>query len=294
MDPIESFIKYLKFEKRLSPHSVIAYENDLKQFAQYLKAEYDIDKPSDANHQFIRSWVVHLMESKMVTTSVNRKISSLKAFYKFLIREKLIGMNPMAKIQSPKNAKKLPHFVEEKNMDLLEIEMEKASDFEGRRDLLIIELLYSTGMRRAELVNLKEKDINLHSHTVKVLGKRNKERIIPLTAELVNLIKEYQAVRSKAGLDKSEHLFITSKGQPIYPGAVYRVVKNSLTKVTSMKKRSPHVLRHSFATHLLNRGADLNAIKELLGHANLAATQIYTHNTIEKLKSVYSKAHPKA
>jgi len=290
----EAFTKYLRFEKRLSPHTVISYTNDLAQFYAYLKGIYSLEDIKEVSHSIIRSWIVSLMDDKLSPRSVNRKISTLKSFYKFLVREKVLEINPMHKIQSPKNPKRLPVFVEESKMNALIEDVSFSDDFEGRRNLLIIELLYSTGMRRIELVNLKEIDINFHNCTVKVLGKRNKERLIPLTDGIITLIKEYIKERSKAVQANSDYLFLTEKGNHIYPGAVYRIVKTSLEKVTTLAKKSPHVLRHTFATHLLNNGANLNAIKELLGHANLAATQIYTHNTIEKLKSVYLKAHPKA
>ena len=290
----EDFINYLRYEKRLSPHTVIAYSNDLDQFFIYLKSVYSLDNIKEVNHSVIRSWVVSLMENKIIARSVNRKISTLKSYYKFLLREKLLDVNPMHKIQSPKNPKRLPVFVEESKMNSLIEDVTFEDDFVGRRNLLIIEMLYSTGMRRIELVNLKESAINYYNSTVKVLGKRNKERLIPLTSGLIVLIKEYVAQRDKTIQAKDDFLFLTEKGNQIYPGAVYRIVKDALNKVTTLSKKSPHVLRHTFATHLLNNGANLNAIKELLGHANLAATQIYTHNTIGKLKSVYSKAHPKA
>ncbi len=290
----KAFTDYLRFEKRLSPHSVLAYSNDLAQFYIYLKNVYSMDDIRQVNHTIIRSWIVSLMDNKITPRSVNRKISTLKSYYKFLLREKVLDINPMNKIQSPKNPKRLPVFVEESKMNALIEDVNFANDFEGRRNLLIIELLYSTGMRRIELVNLKESDINFRNQTVKVLGKRNKERLIPLHPEMVLLIKEYIEQRNKSVQAKEDFLFLTEKGNHIYPGAVYRIVKGSLEKVTTLAKKSPHVLRHTFATHLLNNGANLNAIKEILGHANLAATQIYTHNTIEKLKSVYSKAHPKA
>lgn len=290
----EAFTNYLRFEKRLSPHSVLAYANDLEQFYQYLKGAYSLDDIKEVNHSIIRSWIVSLMENKISARSVNRKISTLKSYYKYLLREKVLEINPMHKIQSPKNPKRLPVFVEESKMNALIEDVDFKDDFEGRRNLLIIELLYSTGMRRIELVNLKETDINFRSKTVKVLGKRNKERLIPLSDGVIELINEYLEQKNKTIQAKDGYLFLTEKGNHIYPGAVYRIVKGSLEKVTTLAKKSPHVLRHTFATHLLNNGANLNAIKELLGHANLAATQIYTHNTIEKLKSVYSKAHPKA
>jgi len=290
----EAFTNYIRFEKRLSPHSVLAYTNDLAQFFSYLKSVYSLENITEVNHSIIRSWIVNLIENKNSARSVNRKISTLKSFYKFLLREKVLDINPMHKIQSPKNPKRLPVFVEESKMNMLVENVSFPNDFEGKRNLLIIELLYSTGMRRIELVNLKETDVNFYNSTIKVLGKRNKERLIPLTPEMRDLIKEYMDVRKSSVKKENDFLFLTEKGNQIYPGAVYRIVKSSLEKVTTLAKKSPHVLRHTFATHLLNNGANLNAIKELMGHASLAATQVYTHNTIEKLKSVYSKSHPKA
>jgi integrase/recombinase XerC len=289
-----AFVNYLRFEKRLSPHSVLAYSNDLDQFFIYLKSVYLLEDIKAVNHSLIRSWIVSVMENKISARSVNRKISTLKTFYKFLLREKVLDINPMHKIQSPKNPKRLPVFVEESKMNALIEDVSFTPDFEGKRNLLIIELLYCTGMRRTELVNLRETDINFYNSTIKVLGKRNKERLIPLTNEMKELIKEYIEERNKSVQARTDYLFLTEKGNQIYPGAVYRVVRSSLEKVTTLSKKSPHILRHTFATHLLNHGANLNAIKELLGHASLAATQVYTHNTIEKLKSVYAKAHPKA
>lgn len=290
----DAFINYLRYEKRFSPHTVLAYSNDLEQFFLYLKNVYSLDDITQVNHSILRSWIVSLMENKISARSTNRKISTLKSFYKFLLREKIVDTNPMHKIQSPKNPKRLPVFVEKTKMDLLLDETSFKNDLTGRRNLLILEMLYATGMRRAELVNLKESDINFSNSTLKVLGKRNKERIIPIAAHLKKLIKEYIDKKEQEISSEENFLFATNKGKKIYPGLVYKIVNSSLKKVTTLGKKSPHVLRHTFATHLLNNGADLNAIKELLGHANLAATQIYTHNTIEKLKSVYLKAHPKA
>jgi len=301
----EAFINYLRYEKRMSPHTVLAYSTDLDQFYLYLKNVYSLTDIKEVNHSIIRSWVVSLMsekeripaksgENSYSSRSVNRKISTLKSYYKFLLREKILDINPMHKIQAPKNPKRLPAFVEESKMDMLSKEIPFENNFKGKRDLLIIEMLYATGMRRAELINLKETDLNFHNNTLKVLGKRNKERLIPMTSSLKKLIIEYIDERNKTIELKNNFIFVTEKGNQINPSAVYRSVKESLEKVTTLSKKSPHVLRHTFATHLLNNGANLNAIKELLGHANLAATQVYTHNTIEKLKSVYSKAHPKA
>jgi len=290
----ESFINYLRHEKRMSPHTVLAYSNDLEQFFDYLKKTYSLSDIKEANHSIIRSWVVSLIENKIGPRSANRKISTLKSFYKFLLREKALITNPMHRIQSPKIPKRLPAFVEESKMEALIYDVPFEDNFTGKRNFLIIEMLYSTGMRRAELINLKESDTNLINNTLKVLGKRNKERIIPITTELKKLIKEYVEEKRKSVQSKNNFLFVTEKGNQINPSSVYSVVRKSLEKITTLSKKSPHVLRHTFATHLLNNGANLNAIKELLGHASLAATQVYTHNTIEKLKSVYSKAHPKA
>ena len=290
----ESFINYLRHEKRMSPHTVLSYSTDLEQFYIYLKNVYQLQDIREVNHSVIRSWVVSLMENKISARSANRKISTLKSYYKFLLREKAVSINPMHKIQSPKIPKRLPVFVEESKMNALVDDVTFKNDFEGKRNFLIIEMLYSTGMRRAELISLKESDINFHNSTLKVLGKRNKERLIPMTSGLKILTKEYIAERNKTIESKNNFLFVTEKGNQINPSIVYNAVTKSLEKVTTLSKKSPHILRHTFATHLLNNGANLNAIKELLGHASLAATQVYTHNTIEKLKSVYSKAHPKA
>ena len=290
----DSFINYLRHEKRMSPHTVLAYSNDLEQFFEYLRNAYSIQEINEVNHSIIRSWVVSLIENKIGPRSANRKISTLKSFYKFLLREKVLSVNPMHKIQSPKISKRIPVFVEEIKMEALIYDVPFEDNFTGKRNFLIIEMLYATGMRRAELINLKESDTNLINNTLKVLGKRNKERIIPITTELKKLIKEYLEEKRKSIHAKNYFLFVTEKGNQINPSCVYSVVRKSLEKVTTLSKKSPHVLRHTFATHLLNNGANLNAIKELLGHSSLAATQVYTHNTIEKLKSVHSKAHPKA
>ncbi len=290
----ESFIEFLRFEKRMSPHTVLSYSTDLGQFYSYLERSYSLSDIKDVNHSVIRSWIVSLMENKIASRSVNRKISTLKSYYKYLLREKIVTENPMNKIQSPKNQKRLPVFVEESKMTSMNDKVVFMDDFGGKRNLLIIEMLYSTGMRRSELIHLKDSDIYFNNNTLKVLGKRNKERVIPYTAELKFLIKEYLAERNKHVPQKNNFLFVTEKGNQLNPSAVYRIVKEVLTQITTLTKKSPHVLRHTFATHLLNNGANLNAIKELLGHASLAATQVYTHNSIEKLKSVYSKSHPKA
>jgi integrase/recombinase XerC len=287
----DSFIQYLQFEKRFSSHTVVAYSTDLSQFYEYLASAYQVKEITEVNHLLIRSWIVQMMENKISARSVNRKITTLKTFYKFLLRQGIVTENPMLKIQSPKTSKRLPVFVEKEKMEQLLDHVEFGGGEEGVRNRLIIELLYATGMRLSELINLKESNVDLASGQLKVLGKRNKERIIPFGPELRRKIEEYMALRSgKAG----EYLLLRISGEKMYEKLVYTIVKQYLSLVTTNDKKSPHVLRHTFATHMLNNGADLNAIKELLGHASLAATQVYTHNTVEKLKSIHKQAHPKA
>jgi integrase/recombinase XerC len=305
----ERFIDYIQFEKRYSPHTVTAYRNDLDQFYAYLNRQYGIGDIGSVTHSMIRSWLVTLMETNITPRSIIRKISTLKSFYKFLLREGVVQVSPMKRIISPKTSKRLPVFVEKEKMEILMGQQEEKHDFPGFRDRLILELLYSTGMRLSELVNLKETDIDFHHSTLKVIGKRNKERLIPFSSVLAGSLKMYLELKKQylsvlsGGQDSSiipstayaiSPLLVTDKGTPVYPKFVYRIVTGSLTAVTTLEKKSPHVLRHTFATHLLNNGAELNAVKELLGHANLSATQVYTHNTIEKLKRVYKQAHPKA
>ncbi len=286
-----SFTEYLQFEKRFSNHTVVAYSTDLSQFIQYLETTYEIKELSEINHALVRSWVVTMMEQKVSARSVNRKITTLKTFYKYLLRQKTVTENPMIKIQAPKTSKRLPVFVEKEKMDLLLDNVDFGNDFEGIRNKLIIELFYATGIRLSELINLKEKDVNLSSCQLKVLGKRNKERIIPFGNELKNKMDDYLKLKPSAN---KEYFLIGKNEKKLSEKFVYTIVKMYLSGVTTIDKKSPHVLRHTFATHMLNNGADLNAIKELLGHANLSATQIYTHNTIEKLKNVHKQAHPKA
>ncbi len=291
----ESFLKYLQFEKRYSKHTVFSYNTDLDQLTAYLSEQYDGLPPEDVNHSTLRGWIVSLVEGKIQPKSINRKIASLRAYYKFLLKQGAIDKDPTTKIRLLKTSKKLPQFVNEKDMNLLLDNCEFSDDFTGLRDRLILELLYGTGIRLSELVSLKESDINPSNKTIKVLGKRNKERIIPFSSSLEKVIKEYQSEKKK--LSNSEYnaeLLVTDKGQPCYPMFVYRLVKKYLNLFTTIDKRSPHVLRHTFATHLLNKGAELNAVKDLLGHTSLAATQVYTHNSLEKLKSVFDQAHPKA
>ena len=291
----QDFIRYLQFEKRYSPHTILAYQKDLEQFQLYLKEQYETDYLSDVSYLMIRSWLVKLVENKISAKSVNRKISTLKTFFKYLIREGVIKENPMKKIISPKISKKLPVFIEQDKMDFLFDQVNFGEGYCAVRDKLILELFYETGMRLSELVNLKVTDINIYDCSIKVLGKRNKERIIPFNNNMKNSIINYFEIKNEvAGKEGENYFFVTEEGKKIYQKLVYRKVNHYLNEVTTLSKKSPHVLRHTFATHMLNNGADLNAIKELLGHANLSATQIYTHNTIEKLKSVYKQAHPKA
>jgi len=287
----DKFLEYLQYEKRSSKHTLLAYTNDLDQFIEYLHAVYQIIIITEINHIIIRSWIVSLMEQKITPRSVNRKITTLKTFYKFLLRQKAITENPMLKIQSPKTSKRLPVFVEKDKMDILLDNIGFEDDFEGHRDKLIIELFYATGMRLSELINLKDDDINMSKCQLKVLGKRNKERIIPFNDQLKELLKKYIKIKPAAS---ESYLFVNRKGKKLYEKFVYRIVNHYLSGVTTIDKKSPHVLRHTFATHMLNNGADLNAIKELLGHTNLSATQVYTHNTVEKLRNIHKQAHPKA
>jgi len=290
----ERFIQYIKFEKRFSPHTIVAYENDLQQFFTYLKVTYELDDIQAVNHSMIRSWMVSMMEAKISARSINRKITTLKSYYKFLLQSGTVKVNPMLKIQSPKTSKRLPVFVDEQKMDLLFDHVDFGEGYEAERDKLILEIFYATGMRLSELVNLKDKDIDLVNCQIKVLGKRNKERIIPFTNVLGRMIADYLEKKKENFSQNINHLFVTEKGKPIYQKLVYRIVTHRLGQVTTLDKKSPHVLRHTFATHMLNHGADINSIKEMLGHANLSATQVYTHNTIEKLKKVYKQAHPRA
>jgi integrase/recombinase XerC len=293
---LERFIQYIKFEKRYSPHTVSAYQSDLDQFFKFLnEPEQTINHPAEITYQHIRNWMVHLM-GEMTARSVNRKIATLRKYFKFLLREGVIVDNPASKIQSPKNVKHLPVVVEDEKLSaMLNNDEIFGDDFEGTRDKLVLEILFGTGIRLAELVGLKEQDINIYDGTIKVLGKRNKERIVPINHELKALLEQYIELKKKQFSDNiSLTLIVTNKGSDVYPKFIYLIVHKYLSYISTQNKRSPHVLRHTFATSLLNRGADLNAIKELLGHANLSATQVYTHNSVERLKSIYKQAHPKA
>ena len=294
---VEGFVAYISKEKRFSQHTVTAYTNDLQQFIDYLRDGLEIQAIREVDHHDIRSWIISILEDeKLQAVSVNRKISCLRSFYKYLVRNELMTKNPMERISSLKTKKKLPLFLEQGQMENLLDQMEFGGDFPGVRDKLLIELLYCTGMRRAELVGLKSSNVNFHKGELKVLGKRNKERIIPLSNTVLNLIEDYEHLRSThfLGPIEDEFLLVNDHGKQMSDGFVYRKVNRYLRLVTTIEKKSPHILRHTFATHMLNNGADLNAIKELLGHANLSATQVYTHNSIEKLTQIYKQAHPRA
>ncbi len=289
----ESFVNYLKFEKRCSSHTVVAYKNDLDQFVQFcieVVGEFNVKK---TDSKLVRSWIVHLMEKKLSARSVNRKITTVKSFFKYLLKELIVEKNPATYLSLPKIRKKLPNFVEENNLHHLLDDGFFDIDFKGIRDKLIITLLYGTGIRLAELLLLKDSDFDTKMCLIKVLGKRKKERIIPYPTSINSLLDAYLNIRNIEIGFKTERLLVTENGKPVYEKLIYRVVKNSLAKVTLLEKKSPHVLRHTYATHLLNKGADLNAVKELLGHANLAATQIYTHTSFERLHDIYKQAHPR-
>ncbi len=291
---IDSFLNYLRFEKRFSNNTVISYQNDLSQFEIYLKKNFE-EEAQSANYGMVRSWIVQLAENELDPLSINRKIASLRSYYKFLLRQELISKDPMGKIKVLKTKKKLPHFVKEPDMVLVLDHQQYDDDHAGWRDRLIIELLYGTGMRLSELINLKENQINLRERTIRVLGKRNKERVIPFSDSLVPIMENYRKARNKEVEARDHGCFVVSDtGSKCYPMLINRIVKKRLGADAAVEKRSPHVLRHTYATHLLNKGAEINAVKDLLGHSSLAATQVYTHNSTEKLKKAYDQAHPKA
>jgi integrase/recombinase XerC len=295
------FYTYLQFEKRYSLNTLDAYKVDLEQFSDFILTQYPDEDPEliSVHHRQIRAWIIQLMDQQITAKSVNRKISTLKTYFRFLLKQEAIQKNPMAKVIAPKMPKPLPVFIETNNMNslfgLIENEYPESNETEKfikARDGLIIEILYSTGIRRAELLGLKNESFNQSSKTVKVLGKGNKERIIPVSDELLKFVFEYIGIRNKL-VGEKEFLLVTEKGKKAYPGLIHNIVSSLLQHVSTLTRKSPHVLRHTFATHLSNSGAELNAIKELLGHASLASTQVYTHNTIDKLKDIHRHAHPK-
>lgn len=286
---VNFFLQHLQVERRLSPLTLRSYQIDLNQFLDFLLR--DNLSPLLVKSQNIRLWLVELSNQGIQNRSINRKLATLRTFYKYLQRRGDIQDNPMLSIRMVKTAKSLPNYVRESEMEqLVALHEEPKNTFEEVRDQLALMLLYGTGMRLAELLQLTHQQINLPAKTLRVIGKRNKERVIPMPQLLVDLIHRYQSLNPF----QNHHLIVTDKGEPAYPMFIQRLVKKYLGEVSTLEKQSPHILRHSYATHLLNRGADLNAIKELLGHANLAATQVYTHNSMEKLKEIYKQAHPKA
>ncbi len=286
---LNEFLNYLQSEKRYSPLTITAYKNDLEQFLLYNSEQYIVTDLSKIDHAMIRSWIVDMMDKEMSTRSVNRKIASLKSIYRYMMREGKVSINPTLKIMPPKTAKKLPVFVDQSSMEDLLDKVAFDKGYKGDRDKLIITLMYSTGIRLSELINIKLNDLNFNDSSIKILGKGNKERILPFSNELSQKLQSFVEDHNP-----KDWLFVTDKKKKLYPKLVYRIVNLYLSKVTTIDKKSPHVLRHTFATHMLNNGADLNAIKEFLGHTSLSATQVYTHNTIKKLSNIYKQAHPKA
>jgi len=290
---VNKFIDFLLIEKKYSQHTAVAYQKDIEMFQLFLKNEFSASKASDANYSQIRSWIVELVSTNISNRTINRKVSSLNSYYKFLLKIESIDLNPLTKHKALKVSKKLQIPFSETEITSV-LNTIDTNSFEGLRDKLIVELFYSTGMRRVELVNLQLSDIDTSQRQVKVLGKRNKERFIPLLSNVIKTHQAYLDARSKLKLvTDSRALLLTLKGVKVYEKLVYRVITNYFDTVSSKVKKSPHILRHSFATHLLNNGADLNSVKELLGHSSLAATQVYTHNSVAELKKVYEKAHPR-
>jgi integrase/recombinase XerC len=292
---IRSFINYLKFEKRFSGNTVVAYENDIVQFLDYLASQYNTESINEVTHHMIRSWMVSMIQAGITPKSVNRKLSSLRKYLLFLKRGGVISVNPAQKIVAPKIGKRLPHVIRKSEIDLLLDQYLPSGSFSEIRDRIIIILLYSTGMRRAELIELRDSDINFSNNSIIVTGKGNKQRLIPLTDEVIEELKIYIENRNEYfESKKTNYLILTDKGNKLYPKFVYNVVVKNISMVSSSLKRSPHILRHSIATHLSDENVEINALKALLGHSSLSSTQIYTHNSVEKLKKAYVKAHPKA
>ena len=292
---LQSFIDYLKFQRRYSPHTVRSYHDDLVQFFHYLELQFGGVLLNEINHSFIRSWLASMKENGVTSKTINRKISALKSFFKYMVKKGKLEETPMSKVISPKAGKRLPEFIKAEEAGRLMGSVRNSEDWKGLNTKMLITIFYNTGMRLSELINLREEQIDFRKRQVKVLGKGNKERIIPVNAETITVIRSYIDNKKRTFENPDVVLLVTEKGKKMYPKYAYLIVNSFLAQqVKTLQKKSPHVLRHSFATHLSNNGADLNAIKDLLGHSSLAATQIYTHNTIEKLKDVYKKAHPKA
>jgi integrase/recombinase XerC len=293
---VDEFILFLTSEKHYSPHTITAYSNDLRQFSAYIESVYGAVETKGIDHQIIRSWLSHLIQTGTTSRSANRKLSTLKSYFRFLVKREIIPVNPMQKVVSLKTPDNLPVFIEKGKMNSLFTSGHFGTDFKGLRDRVVLELLYATGIRVSELIGLKHKDIDLESMSLRVTGKRNKQRIIPFGSYLSDALNDFIKEKEKrlGPVSPESYCITTTKGEKAYPRLIYTIVTQNLALVTTQPKRSPHIIRHSFATGMLNNGADLNAIKELLGHSSLAATQVYTHNTIERIKYIYQLAHPKA
>ena len=293
--PIQEFLNYITFQKRYSENTILSYQNDLKSFFEFIFLEYSITDIKEISTSMIRTWLASLKENKISSKSINRKISSLKSFFRYQLRTRNIEVSPVVSISSLKVNRQLPSFIDEKDIDDLLKNDFFPSTFKGQTDYLIFEILYQTGIRRSELITLKEKDIDRSSCIIKVLGKGNKERLIPVNKQLLTAIDDYISVKRKQFSDSAENFLLVNKNaKKLDPKYIYNIVKENLGKVSTNQRKGPHSLRHTFATHLINNGAPINAIKELLGHSSLAATQIYAHNTIAKLKEVHRQAHPKS
>lgn len=290
----DSFLDYLRYERNYSEKTVFAYGRDISQLQEFVQGEEEEFNPVSINPELIREWIVSLMDRGYTSTSVNRKLSSLRSFYKYLLKQGVVDVDPLRKIAGPKKKKPLPSFLKEGDMDKLLDEVDFGEGFKGCRDHLIIEMFYATGMRLSELIDLDDRDVDYSASLLKVTGKRNKQRLIPFGDELKDAMLEYVNIRNEAVSERSEAFFIRESGERLYKSLVYGIVKRNLSKVVTLKKRSPHVLRHTFATTMLNNEAELGAVKELLGHSSLATTEIYTHTTFEELKKVYKQAHPRA
>lgn len=290
----DSFLDYLRYERNYSEKTVLAYGEDISQLQEFAQEEIGEFNPLEVKPELIREWIVSLMDRGYTSTSVNRKLSSLRSFYKFLLKKKVVLVDPLRKITGPKNKKPLPSFLKENEMNRLLDDTDFGEGFEGCRDHLIIEMFYATGIRLSELIGLDDKDVDFSASLLKVTGKRNKQRLIPFGDELKEGMLEYVNVRNEQVLESGGAFFVRKNGERLYKNLVYNLVKRNLSKVVTLKKRSPHVLRHTFATTMLNHDAELGAIKELLGHESLATTEVYTHTTFEELKKVYNLAHPRA
>lgn len=294
-DRIREFLDYLKFEKRYSEHTIISYDNDISSFFTYMEQSFDAPPISEINHALIRSWLAGLKEERLASRSINRKISTLRSFFKYHLKRGNIDAVPTANLVTAKVSRRLPVFVKEQDTrQLLKTLDTSTEDWKSLNARMLISIFYATGMRLSELINLKEKQLDQSRLQLRVLGKGNKERIIPVSRDLFEDINEYRRLKKKTFENADDSLLVTEKGKKLYPKYAWLLVNDYLGRASTLNKKSPHVLRHTFATHLMNNGADLNAVKELLGHASLAATQVYTHNTIEKLKDVHKKAHPKS